>query len=154
MDADIFTQTPAVASADFARLQQRSVKASFTESDAVKDGPGAGVPQGHSTDRKVGDGQVVLATWRQLLDNGSLQVDEPHLAGTARPAVARLSAPTANGYQWVTVSTDRGSITLPVEVSDLPDGVVWLPANSDGSNVRAALGAGHGAVVSISGGEQ
>jgi NADH-quinone oxidoreductase subunit G len=154
MDADIFTQTPAVASADFARLQQRSVKASFTPSDAVKDGPGAGVPQGHSTDRKVGDGQVVLATWRQLLDNGSLQVDEPHLAGTARPAVARLSAPTANGYQWVTVSTDRGSITLPVEVSDLPDGVVWLPANSDGSNVRAALGAGHGAVVSISGGEQ
>jgi NADH-quinone oxidoreductase subunit G len=142
MDADIFTQTPAAASADFARLRQRSV-------------PGAGAPQGHSTDRpKVGAGQAVLATWRQLLDNGSLQVDEPHLAGTARPAVARLSALTANGYQSVTVSTDRGSITLPVEVADLPDGVVWLPANSAGSNVHATLGAGHGAVVSISGGEQ
>jgi NADH-quinone oxidoreductase subunit G len=96
----------------------------------------------------------VLATWRQLLDNGSLQVDEPHLAGTARCVVARLSAATAKGYQAVTVSTERGSITLPVEVSDLPDGVVWLPANSDGSNVRVSLGAGHGSVVSITGGER
>ena len=31
-------------------------------------------------------GQAVLATWRQLLDESSLAVDEPHLAGTARPA--------------------------------------------------------------------
>ena len=34
----------------------------------------------------------------------------------------------------------------------MPDGVVWLPANSDGSTPRAALGAGHGDVVRISGG--
>jgi NADH-quinone oxidoreductase subunit G len=99
-------------------------------------------------------GQAVLATWRQLLDNGSMQVDEQHLAGTARPVVARLSEATANGYRAVTVSTERGSITLPVEVGDLPDGVVWLPSNSDGSNVRVSLGAGHGSVVSITGGEQ
>jgi NADH-quinone oxidoreductase subunit G len=143
MDADIFTQTPAAAYADFTRLtrgvgSQSAMKATFMA-------PAAPAPR---------KGQAVLATWRQLLDHGSLQVGEPHLAGTARPAVARLSATTANGYQAVTVSTERGSITLPVEVSDLPDGVVWLPANSAGSTVRASLGAGHGAVVSISGGEQ
>jgi len=149
MDADIFTQTPAAAYADFARLRESVMKDSFRTENAMK--ATFMTPAATQAPTK---GQAVLATWRQLLDHGSLQVGEPHLAGTARPAVARLSATTANGYQAVTVSTERGSITLPVEVSDLPDGVVWLPANSAGSTVRASLGAGHGAVVSISGGEQ
>ena len=34
----------------------------------------------------------------------------------------------------------------------MPDGVVWLPANSPGSTVRRTLGVGAGAVVEISGG--
>jgi NADH-quinone oxidoreductase subunit G len=145
MDTDLFTQTPAAASADFARLHRAPAAASGTLS-------APNVTAGERPAPAVG--QAVLATWRQLLDNGSLQIDEPHLAGTARPVVARLSESTANGYRTVTVSTERGSITLPVEVGDLPDGVVWLPANSDGSNVRVSLGAGHGSVVSITGGEQ
>jgi NADH-quinone oxidoreductase subunit G len=48
------------------------------------------------------------------------------------------------------VRTERGSITLPVVIADLPDGVVWLPANSAGSRVRDALGAGHGDLVGVS----
>ena len=40
-------------------------------------------------------GEAVLATWHLLLDEGALQDGEPHLAGTARPSVARLSAATA-----------------------------------------------------------
>jgi NADH-quinone oxidoreductase subunit G len=97
---------------------------------------------------------VLLATWRQLLDNGSLQADEPHLAGTARPTVARLSAHTAEvlgvaGASTVTVSTDRGSVTLPVEHADLPDGVVWLPGNSGDATLRRTLGVGHGASVNV-----
>jgi NADH-quinone oxidoreductase subunit G len=96
-----------------------------------------------------------LATWRQLLDRGSLQAGEPHLAGTARKAVARVSAETAQKLgDSVTVSTERGAITVPLEVADLPEGVVWLPANSDGSTVRPSLGVGHGAVVSIRGGAE
>mgnify|MGYP003341947055 CR=1 FL=1 len=35
---------------------------------------------------------VSLATWRQLLDNGAMQVNEPNLSGTARKAVARMNA--------------------------------------------------------------
>jgi NADH-quinone oxidoreductase subunit G len=141
MDVDLFTQTPATSAGDFAKLgAAASVKFGYVD-----------VPAGPAPAPAAG--QAVLATWRQLIDKGSLQVDEPHLAGTARPVVARLSAATANGFPTVKVSTDRGSITLPVEVSDLPDGVVWLPANSAGSQVRASLGAGHGSLVAISGGE-
>ncbi|EHR48869.1 NADH-quinone oxidoreductase, chain G [Saccharomonospora marina XMU15] len=151
MDADLFTQTPSAAAGDLHRLSTAGSEAVAPRSAAPD------VPNGHLP--QPGPGQAVLATWRQLLDDGSLQIDEPHLAGTARPVVARMSATTAKGARGpsgtVTVSTERGSITLPVEVADLPDGVVWLPANSTGSKVRATLGVGHGAVVSIAaGGEQ
>lgn len=40
-------------------------------------------------------GQAVLAGWRQLLDNGTLQQGDPHLAGTRHRAVARVSPATA-----------------------------------------------------------
>jgi NADH-quinone oxidoreductase subunit G len=96
----------------------------------------------------------VLASWRQLLDNGSLQDGEPNLAGTARPAVARLNAGTAAALGVtdggaVRVGTERGAVTLPAEVADLPDGVVWLPGNSGPATLRRSLAAGHGAVVTV-----
>ena len=98
-----------------------------------------------------------LATWRQLLDLGSLQDNEVHLAGTARPAVARVSSATAtaNGLHHggrVDVSTDRGVITLPLEVVDMVDETVWIPANSAGSQVSRTLGVGHGATVTVKAG--
>jgi NADH-quinone oxidoreductase subunit G len=52
----------------------------------------------------------------------------------------------------LTVRTGRGSVTLPARLVPMPDGVVWLPANSPGSAVRPTLGVGAGAVVEISGG--
>jgi NADH-quinone oxidoreductase subunit G len=102
-------------------------------------------------------GQAVLSTWHHLLDLGRMQAGEPHLAGTARSAVARLSAATAaeigvsDGAE-VTVSTERGSLTLPVAVTEMPDRVVWMPTNSIGSTVRQTLGADSGALVSIAAG--
>ena len=39
------------------------------------------------------------------------------------------------------MSTERGAITLPVAITDLPDGVVWLPTNSPGSTAAAARSA-------------
>ena len=107
--------------------------------------------------RELGDGEVVLATWRLLLDRGSLQAGEPHLAGTAREPVAVLSPGTAAALgvvegAKVTVRTDRGAVTLPARLAPMPDRVVWLPADSPGSAVRATLGVGAGAVVGISGG--
>jgi NADH-quinone oxidoreductase subunit G len=99
-------------------------------------------------------GEAVLAGWRLLLDAGRLQDGEPYLAGTARPVVVRLSAGTAAGIgaadgDVVTVSTGRGAISLPLVITDMTDGVVWLPLNSPGSTVHEQLGVTTGAVVRI-----
>jgi NADH-quinone oxidoreductase subunit G len=99
-------------------------------------------------------GTALLATWHNLLDAGRMQDGEPNLAGTARAAVARLSAATAAEVgtadgEKVTVATGRGSITVPVEITDMPDRVVWLPTNSAGSAIRRRLAAGHGSLVSL-----
>ncbi|SEQ82768.1 NADH-quinone oxidoreductase subunit G [Lentzea albida] len=144
MDADLFTQTPAASAADLARLGEGAVTGSSLNVAAPLQSP-------------AGPGKAVLATWHRLIGNGSLQVDEPHLAGTARPVVAKVAEATAQQFGlvtggYVTVSTDRGAITLPVETDDLPEGVIWLPTNSGDVTVRATLGAGHGSIVSVSGG--
>jgi NADH-quinone oxidoreductase subunit G len=104
---------------------------------------------------RPGSGRAVLAGWRMLLDAGRLQDGEPHLAGTARPAVARLSLSTAaeigaEDGQLVTVATPTGSISLPLEITEIPDGVVWVPLNSHRSQVNVSLGVTPGATVAIS----
>ena len=103
---------------------------------------------------RPGAGEAVLASWRHLLDQGRLQDGAPHLAGTARAAVARLAAATAAEIgvatgDYVTVSTRAGSITLPLEITDMPDRVVWVPMNSPGSAVHQQLGVAPGAIVQI-----
>jgi NADH-quinone oxidoreductase subunit G len=99
-------------------------------------------------------GQAVLATHHLLLDDGRLQDGEKNLAGTARQPVVRLSKATAAEIgaadgDPVSVSTDAGTITLPLAIDTLPDRVVWLPANSPGSHVRRTLCADTGAVVAV-----
>ncbi|MGW0227859.1 NADH-quinone oxidoreductase subunit G [Actinopolymorpha singaporensis] len=99
-------------------------------------------------------GEAVLATWPQLIDDGALLAGEPHLAGTARPVRARLSATTATALgvvegDSVVVSTTRGRLNLPVEVADLPDQVVWVPTHSHGSHVYDTLGVDAGALVDV-----
>ncbi|MEV0130486.1 NADH-quinone oxidoreductase subunit G [Dactylosporangium sp. NPDC050688] len=102
-------------------------------------------------------GQAVLASWHHLLDNGSLQDGDGHLAGTARTPVVRISKSTAADLgvadgDAVTVGTERGAITLPALVTDMVDGVVWVPTNSPGSTLRRTLGVAEGALVEISSG--
>ncbi|GAY10313.1 NADH-quinone oxidoreductase subunit G [Pseudonocardia sp. N23] len=144
MDVDLFTQTPAASAGDMARV------GSVAASGAV---PAVGAADAIAP----GYGQAVLATWRQLIGGGSLSVDEPHLAGTARAAVLRVNPATAERLGLAegvdaTVRTARGAVTLPVAFADLPDGVVWLPANPvDADGVRTALGAGHGDLVGVTG---
>jgi NADH-quinone oxidoreductase subunit G len=109
--------------------------------------PGPGLPE-------PGPGEALLLTWHQLLDAGRMQDGEPFLAGTARPAVASMSAATAaeagtSDGGKVSVATARGSLTLPVEVAVMPDRVVWLPTRSAGSEIRRELVAGHGSLVTV-----
>ena len=135
MDVDLFTQTPAVAASELARLGAglSANRPTPTVAGAVAPLPGAG--------------QAVLATWRQLLDDGALQAGEDALAGTRRPLLARMSASTAerlgaaNG-QTVALATERGAVTLPVELADVVDGVVWVPGG-------CGLPAAHGELVSV-----
>ncbi|ORB73301.1 NADH-quinone oxidoreductase subunit G [Mycobacterium scrofulaceum] len=113
-------------------------------------GPAVATPQ----PRQPGEGEAVLTGWRMLLDNGRMQDGEPHLAGTARKPALRLSAATAAEIgategDAVTVSTPRGSISLPLVVTDMPDRVVWLPLNSPGSAVHRRLGVTLGSTVKI-----
>jgi NADH-quinone oxidoreductase subunit G len=148
MDIDLLTQTPAAAWSGLAAL------GTYTSGTATRDTEGEFPHVRAAPIPEAGEGKAVLATWRRLLDNGSMQDGEPHLAATARPAVALLSETTAADLgvdlgATVTVSTQRGSITLPVAAADLPPGVVWVPGNSGPATVRRSLGVGHGAVVTV-----
>ncbi len=88
---------------------------------------------------------LVLATWRHLLDSGSMQDGEPFLAGTAPKAVAKVSAATAAGLgvadgDVVDVTAGTLHVRLPLEVAVMADHVVWLPTCSPGCDIRALLG--------------
>ncbi len=113
------------------------------------------LPQSSDHQRpEPGAGQAILASWRMLLDAGSMQDGEDHLAGTRHRSVIRLSAATAaevgaSDGQPVTVSTLRGAITLPLVITNIPDRVVWLPLNSVGSKAYATLGAAIGSIVDV-----
>jgi NADH-quinone oxidoreductase subunit G len=98
-------------------------------------------------------GEAVLATWHWLLDAGSMQVGDKHLAGTAKEPRVHLSPATAAAIgaepgDTIVVSSDSGAVALPLVIADLPDRVVWVPTNSPGAKVRR-LAVPAGAVVRI-----
>ncbi len=100
------------------------------------------------------EGQARLATWKQLLGRGRMEDGEPHLAGTARPATAWVSSATAAAIGLrdggtLQVTGERGAVTVPGSVTEMPDGVVWLPANAQECDVQRDLGAASGAIVSL-----
>ena len=152
MDVDLFTQTPEVAGAELGRLGAGRP----TEIGPVR-GPD---PSGDDTADDT-DGSLRLASWRQLLDGGALLIDEPELAGTARPPKIRLSTVTARRLGLVEdamagLEGPRGSLHLPVELADLPDDVVWAPARvpqaGGGVVTLAGLGLTHGGPARLTGG--
>jgi NADH-quinone oxidoreductase subunit G len=142
LGSDLNTTSALVAGEEMARL-------------GLWSGPRPDAPNvAPSQPARPGKGHALLAGWRMLLDDGRLQDGEPHLAGTARQPVARLSAVTAAEIgagedDLVSVSTDRGTITLPLAITEMTDGTVWLPLNSPGSAVYPQLGVTAGEVVSI-----
>src|SRR5690606_34476829 len=85
---------------------------------------------------------------------GRMQDGEPNLAGTAHPAVLRLSAATAAEIgaadgEPVTVATEHGALTLPLVITEMPDRVVWVPLHAPGHPVHAALATHPGGVVQL-----
>jgi NADH-quinone oxidoreductase subunit G len=98
--------------------------------------------------------QVLITSWRRLLDLGTLQEGEEHLAGTARRTVAVVSPKRAHSMGVVDgdllkISTAQGSITLSALVENIHDDALWAPRNSRGSQLLVNLGVAHGAVVTV-----
>ncbi|MEU0334084.1 NADH-quinone oxidoreductase subunit G [Streptomyces sp. NPDC006193] len=99
-------------------------------------------------------GEAVLAGHRLLLDQGVLQQGDEALAGTRHAAHARVSAATAaeTGVEdggLLAVTGPSGSVAFPLEITDMPDRVVWLPLNSAGAGVPSDTGARPGSLVRI-----
>ena len=96
-----------------------------------------------------------LSTWKLLIDNGTMQDGDKVYRATGRVPVARLSRTTYDAHgSIVTLTGDRGSVTLPAEPADLDDDVVWVPANSFGNGVLADLASPGSRVTIAKGADQ
>ncbi|MFB8181607.1 NADH-quinone oxidoreductase subunit G [Streptomyces sp. NPDC055966] len=119
------------------------------------DGPHATEPQESSgVLPRPAVGEAVLAGHRLLLDQGVLQQGDDALAGTRHAARARVSAATAaeagvRDGELLAVTGPAGTTELPLQVTEMPDRVVWLPLNSAGAGVASDTGAQPGSLVRI-----
>jgi NADH-quinone oxidoreductase subunit G len=103
-------------------------------------------------------GGLILASWKQLLDDGRMQDGDEHLRATARPPVIVVGTSTLAGLgvaegAEVLLTGPLGSIRLPVAVGEVADGVVWAPASAPGAAVRELVGPA-GSVVTLEGGSK
>ncbi|HEX2895387.1 MAG TPA: NADH-quinone oxidoreductase subunit G [Marmoricola sp.] len=88
---------------------------------------------------------LVLASWKQLIDDGRMQDGDDHYRATARRPVVLVNRATFESLgveegDLVTLTGPLGSLNLPVQVADLADGVVWAPASAPGASVRHLVG--------------
>ena len=98
--------------------------------------------------------EAILNSWRNLLDKGSLQDGEDNLAGTARKSIVVISSARAkslgvNESDLVRVSNEYGAITLPCSISDIEESSVWLPRNSQSSQLIRNLGTVSNSIVKV-----
>jgi NADH-quinone oxidoreductase subunit G len=108
--------------------------------DTVSPGGSTGSTNEEAAERRRVEttGSFRLSSWRLMLDNARMLDGDKALAATARPAVALLSPANLDRFgETVTVTGDRGSVTLPAQAADLADDVVWLPAKSLGRGLLA-----------------
>ena len=151
MDVDLYTQTPVAARADMGRLGVWNPSPAWINFSGMDE-------NGHSSHSSpksaklihAGDGAgaaaFTLSTWRMNLDGGRGLDGEPHLAGTAKTEVVRLSAGDAarldvgDGDPVRVTGPSGGSVTLPLEVTVMADGVVHLPSRINATPIGALLG--------------
>ena len=99
---------------------------------------------------------LVLASWKQLIDDGRMQDGAEDMRLTARKPVVLVGASTLAGLgvttrDRVTLTGPLGSLELPVGVADLAEGTVWAPASAPGASVRHLVGPA-GCTVTLTGG--
>ena len=91
------------------------------------------------------------ATCSTRVAAGRRAVPRRHRPGPGRPGVRRRppAASVSSTATTLTVRVGDTTVTAPVLVSEMADHVVWLPTNSVGSDLRAALAGAPGALVSV-----
>src|SRR4029079_14336801 len=105
---------------------------------------------------KPRSGELVLASWKQLIADGRMQDGDEAMRATARKPVVLVGSATlarlgAKVGDMVTLTRALGSVELPVGVADLAEGTVWAPASAPGASVRHLVGPA-GCAVTITGG--
>ncbi len=133
----------------------RTAKQALTELDELGSWEGERVPLART--RAVSgpaEGELALATWRELIDGSRSNDGEPALMATARPVVARTSPEVAEEHgltDAVLVAGGDGWLILPLEVTPgmAPD-TIWVPTHAPGTPL-SELGVVHGAGVTVSG---
>ena len=110
----------------------RTTGAAWLDFQALGPWEGARIADPAEPDEGVEQGGMVVASWHEALDASSGTDYEVALRKTARPALARVSSATANLLglgQVCRVVAGEGSQLLPVVITEMVDGVVWVPAN-------------------------
>ena len=150
MGHDLGFRTPRAAGDELAEL-------------GVWDGPRAPLPESATTPYALPrEGELVLASWRLLIDDARGIDGEIALRKTGHDGRVRLSPATAERLglvegQDVHVSGPAGAITFPLAITwPMADDVVWVPACTGGTSLGHDLGAvaGDGVVVSAAIGGQ
>ncbi|MEY3447903.1 MAG: hypothetical protein RLZZ14_427 [Actinomycetota bacterium] len=100
------------------------------------------------------ENQAILTSWRNLLDEGTLQSGEPNLAGTAKKSECVISSDRAERLgikdgDLIRVSNESGSITLPARIGDIDFRAIWIPRNSKGSRPLVELGSCSHSLVTV-----
>jgi len=134
-----------------------TIKSARNEFDSIGnwDGPRSAMKLVPANTGKTASGdEAVLNSWRNLLDKGSLQDGEDNLAGTARKSIVVISPARAkslgvNESDLVRVSNKYGAITLPCCISDIEESSVWLPRNSQSSQLIRNLGTVSNSIVKV-----
>jgi NADH-quinone oxidoreductase subunit G len=106
----------------------------------------------------LAEGEFVLASWKQLIDDGRMQDGDDAMRATARKPIVLVGQATLTDLgvaagDLVTLTGPLGSLELPVGVADLAERTVWAPASAPGASVRHLVGPA-GSTVTITGGAQ
>jgi NADH-quinone oxidoreductase subunit G len=99
-------------------------------------------------------GQLVVSTWRELLDDSRCLDGADSLRATSRPIAAKVSVGTAKdaGLEDATtvrIASEKGSLILPLVLDPtMVDGVIWVPTRAKG-HALSSIGVGLGSTVAV-----